>query len=150
MSADDIAAVAVRALTDRAPPNTEYLVLGPELLSYGDVCEFLAPCGLYAYNCAGIGWVWTDGFQIAAILSDVLGRRIVHVDLAPAELEKRHQEFGMPEDYARMLSAMDTSIKFGAENRTNDVILAVTGAPPRKFTDFAKSVKEIWEASGSV
>ena len=37
VSADDIAAVAVRALTDEVAPNTEYLVLGPELLSYGDV-----------------------------------------------------------------------------------------------------------------
>ena len=38
MSAEDVAAVAVRALTDRRAPNTEYLVLGPELLSYGEVC----------------------------------------------------------------------------------------------------------------
>ena len=38
VSAEDVAAVAVRALTDRRAPNTEYLVLGPELLSYGEVC----------------------------------------------------------------------------------------------------------------
>jgi hypothetical protein len=37
VSADDVAAVAARALTDPDPPNTEYQVLGPELLSYGDV-----------------------------------------------------------------------------------------------------------------
>jgi uncharacterized protein YbjT (DUF2867 family) len=37
VSADDIAAVAVRTLTDEVPPNSEYLVLGDELLSYGDV-----------------------------------------------------------------------------------------------------------------
>ena len=37
VSADDIAAVAVRALTDVEPWNTEHLVLGPELLSYGEV-----------------------------------------------------------------------------------------------------------------
>lgn len=82
--------------------------------------------------------------KIAGILSEVLGRRIVHVELSPAELEKRHQSFDMPEDYARMMSAMDTSIKFGSENRTNDVVLAVTGTAPRKFRDFAKSVKGVW------
>lgn len=38
ISADDIAAVAVQALTMPEPPNTEFLVLGPELLSYDDVC----------------------------------------------------------------------------------------------------------------
>lgn len=37
VSADDIAAAAVSALTNPDPPNTEYLVLGPELLSYRDV-----------------------------------------------------------------------------------------------------------------
>jgi len=34
VSADDVAAVAVRALTNKQPPNTEYMLLGPELLSY--------------------------------------------------------------------------------------------------------------------
>ncbi|KAK4128894.1 NAD(P)-binding protein [Parathielavia appendiculata] len=118
VAADDIAAVAVRALTNKVPPNTEYLVLGSELLSYG---------------------------EIAGILTDVLGRKIVHVDLSAEELEQRHQRFGMPEDYSKMMSAMDTAIKFGSENRTNDVILAVTGAAPRKFRDFALSAKDVWE-----
>ncbi|KAK4239073.1 hypothetical protein C8A03DRAFT_43262 [Achaetomium macrosporum] len=121
VNADDIAAVAVRALTDRDPPNTEYLVLGPELLSYGD---------------------------IASILSEVLGRRIVHVDLTAAELEERLQRFGMPEDYSHMMSALDISIKNGSENRTNDVVLAVTGSAPKKFKDFAESVKEVWGTGG--
>lgn len=73
----------------------------------------------------------------------------MHADLAPADLEKRQQSFGMPENYAKMLTAMDTSIKFGSEDRTNDVILAVTGSAPRRFKDFAESVKEVWGAGGS-
>ncbi|KAK4192797.1 hypothetical protein QBC35DRAFT_483411 [Podospora australis] len=117
VSADDIAAVAMRLLTNVDPPNTEYVVLGPELLSYED---------------------------IAQILSEVLGRKIVHVDLTTADLEKRHTQYGMPVGYAKMMSALDTSIKFGAENRTNDVILSVTGAAPRKFRDYALSVKDVW------
>ncbi|KAK3300857.1 uncharacterized protein B0H64DRAFT_437984 [Chaetomium fimeti] len=123
VSADDIAAVAVRTLTDKVAPNGEYLVLGSELLSYG---------------------------EIANILSEVLGRKIVHVDLSSAELEQRYQSFGMPEDYAKMMGALDTSVKFGSENRTNDVILAVTGSAPRKFKDFALSVKEVWGSGGRV
>jgi uncharacterized protein YbjT (DUF2867 family) len=39
VSANDIAAVAVRALTDREAPNTDYMVLGPELLSYDEVWD---------------------------------------------------------------------------------------------------------------
>ena len=38
VSADDIAAVAVKSLTGETPPNTDYVILGPELLSYGEVC----------------------------------------------------------------------------------------------------------------
>lgn len=37
VSADDIAAVAFRALTDKVSHNTDHLILGPELLSYDDV-----------------------------------------------------------------------------------------------------------------
>lgn len=37
ISADDIAAVAFHCLTEWGSHETEYLVLGPELLSYGQV-----------------------------------------------------------------------------------------------------------------
>jgi festuclavine dehydrogenase len=39
VSADDIAAIGYRALTDEVPHNTDHLILGPDLLSYGDVCS---------------------------------------------------------------------------------------------------------------
>lgn len=37
ISADDIAAVGFRALTDEKSHNTDYRILGPELLTYDDV-----------------------------------------------------------------------------------------------------------------
>ena len=37
VSVDDIAAVAFEVMTSEEAPNTDYLILGPELLSYGDV-----------------------------------------------------------------------------------------------------------------
>ncbi|KAK4449361.1 hypothetical protein QBC34DRAFT_405744 [Podospora aff. communis PSN243] len=118
VSADDIAAVAVQMLTRQEPANTECLILGPELLGYDD---------------------------LAAILSEILHRKIIHVDLSTAALAKRHQSFGMPESFANMLSSMDTAIKFGAENRTNDVVLSITGVPPKSFRKYAESVKSVWE-----
>lgn len=39
----DIAACAYSALTAEAPPDGEYVVLGPELLSYGQVSLSLTP-----------------------------------------------------------------------------------------------------------
>lgn len=38
VSANDIAAVAYRALTDKIPHNTDHLILGSMLFSYDDVC----------------------------------------------------------------------------------------------------------------
>jgi uncharacterized protein YbjT (DUF2867 family) len=40
ISADDIAEVAFRALTDKTPHNCDHRVLGPELLTYDDVWSF--------------------------------------------------------------------------------------------------------------
>jgi festuclavine dehydrogenase len=37
VSADDIAAVAFRALTDEVPHDADHLILGPELWSYDEV-----------------------------------------------------------------------------------------------------------------
>ena len=37
VSATDIAAVAFRTLTDEKPHNTDYRVLGPDLLTYDEV-----------------------------------------------------------------------------------------------------------------
>ena len=39
VSANDIAAVAYRALTDEQPHNCDHRVLGPELLTYDQVCQ---------------------------------------------------------------------------------------------------------------
>lgn len=38
VSANDIAAVAFRCLTDEKPHNRAYRILGPQLLSYDEVC----------------------------------------------------------------------------------------------------------------
>lgn len=75
----------------------------------------------------------------------MLGRRIVHVDLSSAEYAKRKEQLGVPENYANMLHSLDTAVKFGSENRTNDVVLSMTGVKPRRFLDLAQAVKSVWE-----
>ena len=39
VSTKDIGAVAYRALTDKVSHDTDHVILGPELLSYGDVSK---------------------------------------------------------------------------------------------------------------
>jgi festuclavine dehydrogenase len=53
----------------------------------------------------------------------------------------------MSSDYARMLASLDTAIKDGKENRLNDVVLKVTGHPPKKFETYLGECMEkgVWD-----
>lgn len=68
----------------------------------------------------------------------------MHKNLSRKELEDRFVSQGMPQDYAEMMGGLDTNIKNGSENRTNSVVLALTGKQPRKFRDVAKEYKSVW------
>ncbi|RYP93153.1 hypothetical protein DL770_000727 [Monosporascus sp. CRB-9-2] len=117
VSTGDIARVAIRLLTDEEVPETEPVILGPEPLSYD---------------------------QVAGILSSVLGREITHVKLTEDELTKHLESTGMPVEDARMLAGMDVMIREGAEDKTNNVVEELTGAPPMPFRDFAAREKDTW------
>lgn len=105
VSAEDIAAVAYRALTDERSHNTDHLILGPELFSYDEIAE---------------------------VFTKALGRKITHMKVSEEQLANAMEQF-MSDDYARMLAALDTAIKDGKENRLNDVVLKITRRPPKKF-----------------
>ncbi|SJL15843.1 related to nucleoside-diphosphate-sugar epimerase family protein [Armillaria ostoyae] len=93
VSADDIADVAVSALTDEKSHNTDHIITGPELLSYDDV---------------------------AAIFTEVLGRKITHTCITVEELKKRYLSFGLPEGFAGMLSSLhELKAKGGEEEIFN-------------------------------
>ncbi|AXX32263.1 NAD(P)H-binding protein [Actinosynnema pretiosum subsp. pretiosum] len=110
IDAEDIARVAVEALLRPDPFNTDLILTGPESLSYQ---------------------------QIAAILTDVLGREITHTAVTAAEFQRRYAEAGIPAEFAALLAQGDTAIAAGAEDRTTTAVRTVTGREPRSFRDFA-------------
>ncbi|MGW2014198.1 NmrA family NAD(P)-binding protein [Streptomyces sp. NPDC001927] len=110
VDAEDIAAVAVRALTDVHAPDTDLVLTGPEALGYDD---------------------------IATIVTEVTGRAVTHRQLSHAELRDRLTAF-MPEEFATMLAAMDRSIAEGAEDRVTDTVQRVTGRPAHSFRSVAE------------
>ncbi len=70
VSADDIADVAVSALTDEKSHNTDHIITGPELLSYDDVCpipllyippELIVELGRWYLH----GGAWTKDYSYA-------------------------------------------------------------------------------------
>ncbi|SJL02524.1 related to ergot alkaloid biosynthetic protein A [Armillaria ostoyae] len=119
VSAEDIAAVAFRALVDPQSHNTDHFIRGPELLSYDEVAE---------------------------ILTGILGRKITHVKLTQSEMANLFTEAtGMPKEYADMLALADVQIAKGVEETLDDTVLTITGRSPIQFSTFAKSVKHVWE-----
>jgi uncharacterized protein YbjT (DUF2867 family) len=107
VDADDIAAVAVHALTDARAPGTDLVVTGPEALSHAEV---------------------------AAVLTEVTGRTVAHRPLAYEEM-RDHLAASMPLEYAAMLAGLDRANAEGAEDRTTDTVRRLTGRAPRTFRD---------------
>ncbi|MGD3112820.1 NAD(P)H-binding protein [Streptomyces sp. YGL11-2] len=114
VDADDIAAVAVHALTKAQAPNTDLIITGPQALSYGDV---------------------------ATILTQVTGRTITHCQLTYEQMRDRLAA-DVPAEFAAMLAGMDHAIAEGAENRTTDTVQRLTGRPPRTFRAVAEREKD--------
>ncbi|MFJ7904008.1 NAD(P)H-binding protein [Streptomyces sp. NPDC096198] len=105
IDAEDIAAVAVHALTCDPAPNTDLVLTGPETLGYDD---------------------------IAATITEVTGRRVVHRPLSPDALRDRLATL-MPPEFASMLAAMDHAIAGGSEDRVTDTVHRLTRRPARTF-----------------
>ncbi|MDH6229080.1 NAD(P)H-binding protein [Streptomyces sp. MJP52] len=105
VDAEDIAAVAVHALTHEQAPNTDLLLTGPEALSHDD---------------------------IATIITEVTGRPVVHRRLSYEQMRDRLTT-QVPVEFAAMLAGMDRAIAEGAEDRITDTVQRLTGRPPRAF-----------------
>ncbi|MEU5952964.1 NAD(P)H-binding protein [Streptomyces sp. NPDC047525] len=117
VDAGDIAAVAVRALTDERPHNAAHLITGPQALSYADVAE---------------------------AVSKVSGRGIRHRSVPVADFREQLVATGMPEAFARVLAAMDDSIAHGSEDRVDPAVERITGRQARGFADFAAEHAAEW------
>lgn len=73
------------------------------------------------------------------------GKKIVHEDVSAEELATRlSRDVGLPDEYAKGLAALDVMINRGGEERTNDVVLKVTGKKPRTFREFVEENKQAW------
>ena len=108
----DIAAVAVKSLTDDKYNNKTYLITGPEALSYR---------------------------QVADILSNATGKKISYVNISEEEARAAMKEMGMNDwtiselaDYFRKRNASEVS----------SAVEEVTGKKPISFSQFAKDYAE--------
>lgn len=109
IDAADIAATAVVALTAREPVDAELLLTGPESLSYADT---------------------------AAIVSDVLGVPVRHVDVSTAELARRLTAAGYSAEFSAVLAGLDERIRAGEQDFVTSTVRDLTGRPPTSLRHF--------------
>ncbi|MCW2947285.1 MAG: hypothetical protein JWR24_4002 [Actinoallomurus sp.] len=119
VDAADIAAVAVRALLDAVPHNTDHVITGPEALSYADA---------------------------AAVITEATGRPVRHRPVSTAEMTDRFVAAGIPVEFAAMLAGLDEDIRHGAENRVTSTVPNITGRPARSFAEFMAAHRDAFTA----
>lgn len=117
VDAEDIAAVAARALVDATPHQTDHLVTGPEALSYDDV---------------------------AAALSDVTGRAITHERVTVDRVEQLMLAAGMPADFVPFLAGLEDRLRVGGEGTVSDAVERVTGRPARTLRAYLSATADVW------
>ncbi|ANZ36592.1 ergot alkaloid biosynthesis protein [Lentzea guizhouensis] len=115
VDADDIAAVAARALTGE-PHNTEHVITGPRAISYAEA---------------------------AAIITEHTGVEVRHRSISAAELAER-LESHVPAQFAALLAALDEGIANGAEDRVTTTVEDVTGRPATSFEAFVAEHRDRW------
>ncbi|PWJ20343.1 NmrA family NAD(P)-binding protein [Jannaschia seohaensis] len=118
---DDIADVAVAALTEEGHRGKLYEVTGPRLLTFA---------------------------EMAAVLSDAIGRPIQHV---PITFEDFHANVAASggEFVADVFTAIARETLDGRNAHTTDGVMQALGRPPRDFADFARAAAKanVWSAA---
>jgi uncharacterized protein YbjT (DUF2867 family) len=107
----DIAAVAVKALTEDGHRGNIYVLTGPEALTYYDV---------------------------ARQLTEAVGKAIQYEALDPDEAVQDLIRLGLPEPIARSRVGIHRSFSSGAFTAVTDVVQAILNRPPRPFSAFAR------------
>ena len=109
IDAADIAAVAVQVLVSPEPVGEELILTGPESLSYP---------------------------QAAAIVSEVLGEPVRHVDLTIDELAARLVDAGYGAEFSAGLASLDGRIRAGEQDFVSTTVHDITGRAPTSLRHF--------------
>ena len=108
---EDIAAVAVTALTTAAHVGKAYTLTGPEALAYADVAEKL---------------------------SRLLGRTVTYKDMPLAVMRERLLASGMPAWHVDVQVDFSTALSAGHASAVTDTVESVTGRPARTLEQFIR------------
>lgn len=111
VDADDIAEVAVAALTEDGHDGQVYELSGPRLMTFGDTAEDLA---------------------------NATGRDIRYVPLTPEEFAAEQRAQGVPEEWVQLQIGMYGAVGSGSLASLTGDVRRVLGRAPRDFSDYAE------------
>ncbi len=111
VDADDIAAMAVAALTDDQHAGHEYELTGPRPLTFDDV---------------------------AAEISEATGKPVVYSPISTEEYAEEQKEQGAPDEWIELSTELYATIASGELATTTTDIEKVLGRPARDFGEFAR------------
>ncbi len=112
---DDIADVAVAALTEEGHEYALYEVTGPRLLTFADV---------------------------AKELSQATGREVRFEPITQAAFDRAVRESGAPDDYVWLLNYLFETVLDGRNAYLCDGVQRALGRAPKDFADFARQIAQ--------
>ncbi len=112
IDADDIAEVAVAALTGKGHAGRTYELSGPRLMTFGDT---------------------------VAEIAEATGRDIRYVALTAEQYAEEQRAQGVPEEWIQLSIDLYASVRSGNLGTLTDDVRGVLGRAPRDFTDFARA-----------
>jgi uncharacterized protein YbjT (DUF2867 family) len=112
---DDIADVAVAALTEEGHEYEIYEVTGPRLMTFADV---------------------------AREISRAVGREVEFVQIPRRTFNESIRESGVPDEYAWLLNYLFETVLDGRNAYVCDGVQRALGRPPKEFSDFARQIAE--------
>ncbi len=113
IDADDIADVAVAALTEDGHAGQVYEVTGPRLLTFAEAI---------------------------AEIAEATGRPIRYVQIPEEAFVTGLTQAGLPADYIELLKYLFTTVLDGRNERLNDGVQRALGRAPRDFREYAREV----------
>ena len=121
VDADDIADVAVAALTEEGHAGRIYELTGPRLMTFTEVARTIA---------------------------DAAGRPVEFVDVTPEQYRAGLEQLDLGEDYVALVMYLLTTVLDGRNEYLADGVQQALGRAPRDFAAYASATAAtgIWEA----
>jgi uncharacterized protein YbjT (DUF2867 family) len=113
----DIAAVAVKALTENGHENRAYTLTGGEALDY---------------------------YQVAAIMSSVLGRQIRYTNPSVIGFIRQNLASGSPLGFTLVMTALYTLTRLGMSDTVTAELTAVLNKPAITFQQYVEDYRDCW------